>query len=139
MSNSSSYLWRKYEAGVPAQIFFPGDEAGLFLWINNDPEHLPELRGWGNLGKHQVGFVSEGKGRCHARVYTLEGAMEWLWGTHCREYNDGVDAADFGEMVRINLLGVWFGENTPYFISTGTDLNQIVGEFVKKQNAGPAS
>lgn len=134
MSTSNAFLWRKYEMGVPVRIFQPGDKDGYFLWVNDDPKHLPQLRGWENLAGGQAGFISEGLERCHARAYSLEDAMTWLWATHCREFNTGVDAADFGELVRIYLLGVWFGEDTPYFISTDSDLNRIVGEFVKTQS-----
>jgi len=131
MSNSEGFLWRKYEAPAVITPYRPGYTQGLFLWRNADTAALPELFRWQGLGRWHLGFASRDTALCHALVYDLQGAMAWLWGSYCREFNAGPDAAEFGEMVRTYLLGSWLGDHTPYFFTAGEDLNAEIGRFVK--------
>jgi hypothetical protein len=39
-----------------------------------------------------------------------------------RSWVDGIDAAEICEFMSLNLLGVWFGEKTPYLVSTSPNM-----------------
>lgn len=126
MSTSSppepvAWAWRKYQAGLPVwdPTMLPASDGRLMLWRTTDYGQLPHLNRWENMESAFAGFVGNGGGTL-ASAYWLGGIMKLLKEGELmsRTWNSAVDLAEAVEFVEYNLLGVWFGDKTP-FVLTG--------------------
>lgn len=122
------YAWRKYECGRPVYDFQPPvDERQLILWPAAPGSQLPELNRWEGLRRAFIGFVSLGLAAPHACAYSAATALEVIsQEILARTWMEGPDAADAYEYLTGNLLGVWLGDRTPYLITNGPELEEIL-------------
>jgi hypothetical protein len=129
MSTSSppepvAWGWRKYQAGVPVwdTSMVPASDGHLMLWTAEDHGQLPHLNRWENMEVAFAGFVGNGGGTL-ACAYWLAGVMKLLkdGDLMLRTWNSAVDVAEAVEFIEYNLLGVWFGDKTPFLLTPGPE------------------
>jgi hypothetical protein len=109
----------------------PAPPGRLTFWASVDHKQQPSLNRWENLEPSFAGFVGEGGNM--ACAYWLSGILRQLKEGDLvfRTWNSAADAAEAVEFVEQQLLGVWFGEKTPFIL---TDSPQFLEEG--KQNGG---
>lgn len=127
----SGYGWRKYDCGVALHRYQPKDlledHHQLILWPAAVAGQHPGLNRWAGLGPALIGFVSHGLAAPHACAYSATQALELIGTTILsRTWMQAPDAADAYEYLLSNLMGVWMGEKTPYFVTPSAELEEIL-------------
>lgn len=112
--------WRRYEVQVP--LYTPPlggllDPERRCFYPSADEGQYPKLSRWDELLAPAFrGFVAYGGEPPHATAYDYESALELMGGMISPTYNEFADAVNRRELVATQLLGVWFGEKTPYLV-----------------------
>lgn len=117
----AAWAWRRYQLGVPVRYvgMEPLPPGSLGFWPSPDHNQLPSLNRWENLEPSFAGFVGDGTNM--ACAYWLSSILKQLKGGDLvfRTWLTASDAAEAVEFVEQQLLGVWFGEKTPYILTPG--------------------
>jgi len=114
-SSDGVWLWRRYERGVRTS------ETGTRFWPSEDSGKLKAIR-WSKLAPAFAGLVSRGMGGAHAVAYWLGPSLDIIAKDFQREFHDQIDMIEFTEFAERNLLDLWAGDRTPYFVTETEDL-----------------
>lgn len=114
--DGSVWLWRRYERGVKTSA------AGTRFWPCEDSPTGPKVIRWGKLAPAFAGLVSRGMGGAHAAAYWLGPSLEIIARDFQREFHEQIDLIEFTEFAERNLLDLWAGDRTPYFVTETEDL-----------------
>ena len=127
-----AWAWRRYQLGVP--VWEPTMDSAkpgcLTFWASADHKQQPSLNRWENLEPSFAGFVGDGVNV--ACAYWVSSILRQLKDGDLvfRTWNSATDAAEAVEFIEQQLLGVWFGEKTPFLL---TDTPQFLEDAGQKR------
>lgn len=119
----AAWAWRRYQLGVPVwtPTLEPLPPGCLGFWPSLEYKQLPKLNRWENLEASFAGFVGDGSNM--ACAYWLPAILKQLKEGDLvfRTWLTAADAAEAVEFIEQQLLGVWFGEKTPFLLTPGPE------------------